>query len=155
MKASPPKKILLSPSACCKIKGNCSIITCIFLLRDFFSGGNIMKKVTVATVKCFPVTSMLLTPQRTRPDLVCFILCLCLYLTLCESSVISAVSVLGFFAGLVINNTVQLRCHDNISLVASLLLILSTFQHLRSSSVCMPNFHINPILCSDFNFIAG
>lgn len=53
------------------------------------------------------------------------------------------------------SNWVQFQCHDNTSLVAVFLLILSTFQYMRSSSVNLPNFHRNIILCSDFSFIAS
>lgn len=59
-----------------------------------------MKKVTV---QCFPTVSTLLILLCTKPTLVCFSLCLCLYLTLCDSSIISTGFVLVFFACLLIN----------------------------------------------------
>lgn len=80
------------------LEGNGSNITSH---SDFLSGGKIVKKVTV---KCFAITSTLLILCM-KPTLVCVNLCLCLYLSLCESSVISAGFILDFFACLLSNTS--------------------------------------------------
>lgn len=82
--------------------GNGSRITCMFLHSDFFSGHKILKE---ETIKCSPITSMLLILLCTKAAPVCFSLCLCLYLISCESSVISASSVLALLVYLLINST--------------------------------------------------
>lgn len=81
---------------------NGSSVTCMFLHSDFFSGHKIMKE---ENIKCSPIISILLILLCTKAALVCFSLCLCLYLISCESSVISASSVLGLFVCLLLNTT--------------------------------------------------